>query len=383
MDTCAAAKTTLKTFKGVCWSCGVNLHVVDDLAADVAQTIRQLRSIADEPEEISSELERAPGFQECLPLISTASDRLMTDLLACHDCLRSNKQDIFAKVKEAEEENAELARCVVEDSIRLEAAVCELEDEERNIRRELDLYDCEEQRLQKELEQIRLEEDRLLKCVDDFWLKVSEHQLDTDESREEHAQIASATRYKTAVLERLSRTNVLNDMFHIAQDGAFVTINNFRMGHFPEQPVEWDEIDAAWGQACLLLDALIKKYQLPITKYVLKPKGSFSAIEVGGDVLQLHSSRDRSATSDHSMYSHSEQQRRFDRAMVSFLECLEIASVALGASKPSLPFEIKDCKVAGFSIRLQLNQDYRWTKALKYMLIDLKLLIGFLESRSS
>jgi beclin 1 len=36
-------------------------------------------------------------------------------------------------------------------------------------------------------------------------------------------------------------------------DGCFGTISGFRLGRTPEHPVEWDEINAAWGQAVLLL----------------------------------------------------------------------------------------------------------------------------------
>ncbi len=36
-------------------------------------------------------------------------------------------------------------------------------------------------------------------------------------------------------------------------DGPFATISGFRLGRTPEVPVEWDEINAAWGQAVLLL----------------------------------------------------------------------------------------------------------------------------------
>lgn len=36
-------------------------------------------------------------------------------------------------------------------------------------------------------------------------------------------------------------------------DGPFGTISGFRLGRTSEMPVEWDEINAAWGQAVLLL----------------------------------------------------------------------------------------------------------------------------------
>lgn len=39
-------------------------------------------------------------------------------------------------------------------------------------------------------------------------------------------------------------------------DGPFGTISGFRLGRTPDVAVEWDEINAAWGQAVLLLHAM-------------------------------------------------------------------------------------------------------------------------------
>ena len=60
----------------------------------------------------------------------------------------------------------------------------------------------------------------------------------------------------SAHLERLRHTNVYNDAFHIWHEGPFATISGFRLGRTPACPVEWDEINAAWGQALLLLHTL-------------------------------------------------------------------------------------------------------------------------------
>lgn len=57
-------------------------------------------------------------------------------------------------------------------------------------------------------------------------------------------------------LEALRRTNVYNDVFYIWYDGPFGTISSFRLGRTPNIPVEWDEINAAWGQAVLLLHTM-------------------------------------------------------------------------------------------------------------------------------
>lgn len=59
--------------------------------------------------------------------------------------------------------------------------------------------------------------------------------------------------YLKTQLEKLSSINVLNAAFHIWQQGSFCTINGFRLGTLPHSPVEWNEINAAWGQTALLL----------------------------------------------------------------------------------------------------------------------------------
>ena len=57
-------------------------------------------------------------------------------------------------------------------------------------------------------------------------------------------------------LTRLQATNVYNDVFNIWHDGPFGTISGFRLGRTNNCPVEWDEINAAWGQAVLLLHTM-------------------------------------------------------------------------------------------------------------------------------
>nr|XP_051211612.1 beclin-1-like protein [Lolium perenne] len=79
-------------------------------------------------------------------------------------------------------------------------------------------------------------------------------------------------------LELLKRTNVLNDAFYISHDGVIGTINNFRLGRLPNVQVEWDEINAAWGQAALLLHTMAQYF--PKFKYRIKihPMGSYPRV---------------------------------------------------------------------------------------------------------
>ena len=80
-------------------------------------------------------------------------------------------------------------------------------------------------------------------------------------------------------LSMLKDINVFNATFHIWYDGHFGTINGFRLGRLPSHPVDWSEINAAWGQTVLLLYALAKKIEFTFERYKLVPFGNHSFIE--------------------------------------------------------------------------------------------------------
>lgn len=71
--------------------------------------------------------------------------------------------------------------------------------------------------------------------------------------------------------------------------------------------------------------------------------------------------------------------RRFDNAMVAILHCLkQLIDFAEDRDKSlRFPYRINKDKIGELSIRLQFNQDELWTKALKYMLTDMKWILVF------
>ena len=71
--------------------------------------------------------------------------------------------------------------------------------------------------------------------------------------------------HSAAHLKRLQQTNVYHDVFRIWHDGPFGTIGGFRLGRTTEAPVEWDEINAAWGQTVLLLKTMAQVNPIPIS----------------------------------------------------------------------------------------------------------------------
>ena len=53
-----------------------------------------------------------------------------------------------------------------------------------------------------------------------------------------------------------------------------------RLGRLPSVPVDWNEVNTAWGQTVLLLSSLCGKINLVLNKYKLVPYGNFSYVKV-------------------------------------------------------------------------------------------------------
>lgn len=227
-------------------------------------------------------------------------------------------------------------------------------------------------------------------------LQQSSARLDAVEMRYWHAANALSLSLAAAVDERdslahrieateralatLRRTNVLSDIFRIWHVGPFGTIAGLRLGRTQDVPVEWEEINAAWGQAVLLLDCLARKLSVQFTGIRLEPRGSYPRLHDSRGVAELYGPVSKILCPS------------YDRAQAGFLACLkEFADVlrARGATEEGqpfvLPYAIEGDRIspvqysrepfAGLSIRYALSRDKAWTRALKLMLVDLKFCI--------
>ncbi|KAJ2707459.1 Vacuolar protein sorting-associated protein atg6 [Coemansia spiralis] len=184
-----------------------------------------------------------------------------------------------------------------------------------------------------------------------------------------------------AQLTQLQRTNVYNDVFNIAVAEGIASINGFRLGGRSSHGVEWAEINAAWGQALLLLQAVARRLGHDFIGFRLIPMGSFSRIERPAEngrdavTLELFGSGD--------LYlGRLFQNRRFDAAMVAFLACLDqVAQVilSLGPHAP-MPYRIDQDRVGGVSIKPQFGQDDVWTRACRNTLLDARWALAFASS---
>ena len=184
--------------------------------------------------------------------------------------------------------------------------------------------------------------------------------------------------------EHLQNTNFFNDTFQIWHDAAerkFGTINGLRLGTLPACRVEWPEINAAWGEAVLLLQTMVRHevHFMFATDKQLLPNGSFSQIVDGGKRLDLYGSRLSKVST-------------FDKGMVAFLQCVkEFGDYAEARdTRFKLPFHIEGDKIGPIqpthmdrwcSVKRGLmHDDEEWTHALKYMLTNMKFLMTLMPT---
>jgi beclin len=269
-----------------------------------------------------------------------------------------------------------------------------LKDKEQKALSDLERLEAEKAALTKELMALEEELQGLNTVEEDFWRERNAFttQFGTFQSEKE----AVTTKYdrESQQLERLQRANVFNDTFSIGYDGIFGTINGLRLGRLSQPQIEWAEINAALGQACLLLATVADKLGFSFQNYRLNPMGSNSTIEkleypqssTTNDpahqakpkitILELHCAGDLPLGLG---FLH----RRFDSAMVAFLDCVRqlgdyIERGYSGGSGHSLklPYRIQKDKINDVSIKLGFNQEESWTKACKYTLTCLKYLLA-------
>ncbi|KAH9979029.1 APG6-domain-containing protein, partial [Lactifluus volemus] len=256
--------------------------------------------------------------------------------------------------------------------------ISRLKEDERIAIEQVREAEREREQLAEELRSLELEEKALEEEEDDFWRSYNSHLLKSAEQSSQLASLRATYASDSATLERLERTNVYNDAFCIGHDGVFGTINSLRLGRVPGVPVEWAEINAAWGQTLLLLYTIARKLDFTFENYRLVPMGSFSRIErTTGDkaTYELYGSGDLHL-------GRLLHNRRFDFAMVAVLDCLKQLMDWVKSQDPSVefPHQIVKDKIGDSSVKLQFNQEEAWTRALRHVLLALKILLKWTTS---
>ncbi|KAF2468193.1 APG6-domain-containing protein [Lindgomyces ingoldianus] len=270
----------------------------------------------------------------------------------------------------------------------------------------LEKLEAEKAELDAELAALEAESRALDETESDFWRDRNAFSSTLSSFQNERDALIAKHAHDAHILTQLQRRSVYNDTFNITHDNHFATINGLRLGRLPSPYVDWPEINAAWGQTCLLLATLAERLGYKFQGYELCPMGSNSTIlklEAKGGSSVTSTDRISSTTSPPTvtrqrleLYSSGDfplnftfLHRKFDAAMVAFLECLrqlgefvESSGAAHGGGGPGglgtvkMPYEIRKDKIHDQSIKLALNKEELWTKACKYTLTCCKYLLA-------
>jgi len=163
-----------------------------------------------------------------------------------------------------------------------------------------------------------------------------------------------------------------------------------RLGRLVEDQVDWEEINAAWGQVTLLLYIISKKGGFSLKPYRLRPMGNRSVIEET-DANNSLIVRDLWGTEDLGFGSwffgfSKKTNTNFDDGMVAFLQCLSKVCYAVKSiNNSAIPnsIEIIGDQIGKCSIRMQSTTEEGWTKALRHMLTNLNFLLAWTSSNTS
>nr|XP_014350027.1 PREDICTED: beclin-1 [Latimeria chalumnae] len=296
-------------------------------------------------------------------LFDIMSGQTDVDHPLCEECTDTLLDQLDTQLNITESECQNYKHCLEilekmnkEDKEKLQAELKELAAEEQHLIRELEGIETKRKKVAEDLAKVRAEAER----------------LDQEETR-------------CQIVEHAFLNQNVCLFLLIRHSGQFGTINNFRLGRLPSVPVEWNEINAAWGQTVLLLHALANKMGLKFQRYRLVPYGNHSYLESLTDKskeLPLYCSGGLRFFWDN----------KFDHAMVAFLDCVQQfkEEVEKGDTGFCLPYrmdvekgKIEDTGGNGgsYSIKTQFNSEEQWTKALKFMLTNLKWGLAWVSSQ--
>ncbi|CCL99088.1 uncharacterized protein FIBRA_01102 [Fibroporia radiculosa] len=305
------------------------------------------------------------------PLCAECTDILLTSLTRQLEETKKERDGYIAFEKEVKKEKERESEGMSKQEA--EFKISKVKEEEKLAIEQLQAAEREREQLAEELRALELEEKAVEEEEAEFWRAHNAHLLKTAEQASQLAALRAAYAADSMTLEKLERTNVYNDAFCIGHEGVFGTINGLRLGRVPGVPVEWAEINAAWGQTLLLLYTIARKLDFTFENYRLVPMGSFSRIErTTGDkaTYELYGSGDLHL-------GRLLHNRRFDFAMVAFLDCLKQLVDYVKSQDPQVdfPHQIVKDKIGEASVKLQFSQEEAWTRALRHVLLALKILL--------
>lgn len=338
-----------------------------------------------------STLKQIQIASETFKLLSSVSD---VDHPLCTDCpeaVMEAYQEEIAAEEEAKHRYQQMALKLEHEVEQyklqmpeLDKELEELRVEEERLKMKLKSTESKRSEIAAELARQREREKRLKEEEQSYWENFNEYQRRVLQFQDEQRSVDYQLQYMTEQLDRLKKTNVLNSAFHIWHNGHFGTINGLRLGRLQTVPVEWSEINAALGQAALLLITLARHAGATFVRYSVVPYGNQSfVVSLEGKKkkhhLPLYSSAGLRIFAD----------SKFDLGLVGYLDCLDQLKQHIelnSGSRFALPYSIAKDRIGNgkeyYSVKTQFNTLEQWTKALKFVLTNLRWALTWISANS-
>eukprot|EP01130_Rhizamoeba_saxonica_P000602 TRINITY_DN10565_c0_g1_i1.p1 TRINITY_DN10565_c0_g1~~TRINITY_DN10565_c0_g1_i1.p1 ORF type:complete len:473 (+),score=88.64 TRINITY_DN10565_c0_g1_i1:38-1456(+) len=335
---------------------------------------RNKSKVVDE-EDVQKEMSIDIPEKLIIKLIDLISDRYAIDFPLCLECAKNEIENLTEELEYIEgdiktyESYLRNITDVDEDDLdEIERQIAEMEIEEKELLEMINEAESRKSSLDDQLGKLNESEINLNSLDQEYWELYATVKSEKDQLEEERESFASQMEWQENRLEKCRKTYFLNDAFHIWHFGHFATLNGYRLGRLSSQNVDWNEINAAWGMACLLISSIARRLDYSFKEYIVKPLGNQSKIEKKrGNTYSLYGSKNTFRLFNTS----------YNKGMAAFLACVNELGIHIQSldSNFRFPYEIVKDKVNGISIK-EIND--QWTKAIKYMFTNIKFIISWL-----
>lgn len=257
---------------------------------------------------------------------------------------------------------------------------------ECDLKEQLAFLEDEERTLNSQLEAKMEERVKISQQDETLYRKLRDNHRSLIDQAEEQRSLKQQIRHTDEQIKRLKGTNVLDMCFHIWVDGEFGTISGFRLGRLRHEQVEWNEINAAFGQMIFLLKVIAMKLNMTFTGYELVPCGNASFIRVTKPQTLSNGTRSEELPFFGSGGWRPFGQPALDKGLIAFMDCFLQVEQRLKQYFPAgtqlLPYRMLKDKIidkdSQYLVKMQLNSEERWTKAMKCLLLNLKQALAIL-----
>ncbi|GMS96981.1 hypothetical protein PENTCL1PPCAC_19156 [Pristionchus entomophagus] len=312
----------------------------------------------------------APVCKECADALQSGMMRQLESLE--DDCL---KYDNLIKDLNSRYSNINVAE--------YKAKIEKLKRDEQDLTSELKALILEEEKVDRELAAEKRALEQTSEQEEELWARLRDYHTYMIKNDQDVREMNMEIRYIDSQLRMLSRTSVLSLAFPIELYQSSPAslpigcINGFRLGRLPDVQIDWPEINAAWGQALLLLDILMKRAHcaLPGVEFVTLHSSSAIRVERGATVKEypLH------ATGSWKPFGN----KNMDGGACLFMEALALLCNtvseqinASGGVPIEWPHRIRGDRLIDsdmeYTVKMQFSAEERWTSAMRAMLLNLK-----------